>query len=128
MEFYKNDAMMFFAEHREAYPIYEKFTCALMERFPESKVKVQKSQISFYNRHMYACVSFMHVKKKSELPPDYFVLTLGMPYPLESARVSIKTEPYPGRWTTHIVISSQSDIDSELLKWIEDAYNFALSK
>ena len=78
--------------------------------------KVQKSQISYYNRRLYACVSFLKVKKKAELPEDYFVLTPGL------------SEPYPGRWTTHFVISSPSDLDEELFDWIEQAYQFAQAK
>lgn len=90
--------------------------------------KVQKSQISYYNRHLYACVSFLKVKKKAELPEDYFVLTPGLSAPLESDWVAAKTEPYPGRWTTHFVISSPSDLDGELFDWIEQAYQFAQAK
>ena len=94
----------------------------------KSRIKVQKSQISYYNRHLYACVSFLKVKKKSELPEDYFVLTLGLSAPLDSNRVAVKTEPYPGRWTTHFVISDLSDLDEELFDWIEQAYQFAQEK
>ena len=70
----------------------------------------------------------MKVKKKAELPEAYFVLTLGLPAPLDSPRVAAKTEPYPGRWTTHLVISSPSDLDEELFDWIGQAYSFAQSK
>lgn len=56
------------------------------------------------------------------------MLTLGLPAPLESDRVAVKTEPYPGRWTTHFVISSPSDLDEELFDWIAQAYQFAQSK
>ena len=89
---------------------------------------MQKSQISYYNRRLYACVSFLKVKKKAELPEDYFVLTLGLSAPLESDRVAVKTAPYPGRWTTHFVISSPSALDEELFDWIEQAYQFAQEK
>lgn len=89
---------------------------------------LDSSQISYYNRHLYACVSFLKVKKNSELPEDYFVLTLGLSAPLESDRVAVKTEPYPGRWTMHFVISSPSDLDEELFDWIEKAYSFAQEK
>lgn len=89
---------------------------------------MQKSQISCYNRRLYACVSFLKVKKKAELPEDYFVLTPVLSAPLESDRVAAKTEPYPGRWTTHFVISSPSDLDEELFDWIEQAYQFAQAK
>ena len=89
---------------------------------------MQKPQISYYHRHLYACVSFLKVKKKAELPEDYFVLTLGLSAPLESDRVAAKTEPHPGRWTTHFVISDPSDLDKELFDWIEQAYQFAQAK
>ena len=122
------DTLFFFNRHRTAYPLYACFQEKLLARFPESRIKVQKSQISYYNRHLYACVPFLKVKKKSELPDDYFVLTLGLSAPLESDRVAAKTEPYPGRWTTHFVISRPSDLDEELFDWIEQAYRFAQEK
>ena len=120
--------MLFFNQHPESYPLYEAFYEKLMSRFPEAKIKVQKSQISFYNRHLFACVSFLRVKRKADLPERYFVLTLGLSEPLTSDRVAVKTEPYPGRWTTHFVISSPSDLDEELFGWIEQAYQFAQEK
>ena len=122
------DTMFFFDRHQAVYPLYACFQEKLLARFPESRIKVQKSQISYYNRHLYACVSFLKVKKKAELPEDYFVLTLGLSAPLESDRVAVKTEPYPGRWTTHFVISSPADLDEDLFDWIEQAYNFAQAK
>ena len=122
------DMLLFFDQHKAVYPLYEQLQERLLARFPEGRVKVQKSQISFYNRHLYACVSFLKVKKKAEMPENYFVLTLGMPAPLASSRVAVQTEPYPGRWTAHLVISSASDLDEELFGWIEQAYSFALAK
>ena len=122
------DTLFFFDRHQAVYPLYACFQEKLLARFPESRIKVQKSQISYYNRHLYACVSFLKVKKKAELPENYFVLTLGLSAPLESDRVAAKTEPYPGRWTTHFVISGPSDLDEELVDWIEQAYQLAQAK
>ena len=122
------DTLLFFDRHKNIYPLYEQFQKKLLARFPESRIKVQKSQLSYYNRHLYACVSFLKVKKKAELPEDYFVLTMGLPAPLESGRAAAKTEPYPGRWTTHFVISAPSDLDEELFDWIGQAYQFAQTK
>ena len=128
MEDTTRDAAAFFAQHEAAYPLYELFCEKLFAEFPDTRTKVQKSQISFYNRHLYACVSFLKVRKKAELPADYFVLTLGLPAPLESARIAAKTEPYPGRWTTHFIISDPSDLDEEMLGWVSQAYWFAREK
>ena len=128
MDTMMQNTLFFFDRHQAAYPIYECFQQKLLARFPESRIKVQKSQISYYNRHLYACVSFLKVKKKAELPEDCFVLTLGLSAPPESDRVAAKTEPYPGRWTTHFVIGSPSDLDEELFDWIAQAYQFAQAK
>ena len=128
MDAMMHDTLFFFDQHQAVYPLDACFQEKLLARFPESRIKVQKSQISYSNRHLYACVSFLKVKKKAELPDDYFVLTLGLSAPLDSDRVAAKTEPYPGRWTTHFVISSPSDLDEELFDWIEQAYQFAQAK
>ena len=122
------DAAAFFDRHEAVYPLYELFYEKLLAEFSDARVKVQKSQISYYNRHLYACVSFLKVRKKAELLDDYFVLTLGLPAPLESDRVAAKTEPHPGRWTTHFVISDPSDLDEELFGWVAQAYWFAQGK
>ena len=77
---------------------------------------------------MFACVSFARVKRKAELPEGYLVITLGLPEPLASARVAVKTEPYHGRWTHHIVVSKPEELDAELLSWVREAYAFADAK
>ena len=66
--------------------------------------------------------------KKKEGPGPSITVTLGLPYPLMSDRVAIKTEVYPGRFTTHIPVSSMDEINEELISWVEEAYAFAASK
>ena len=122
------DTLLFFNNHGAALPIYEALEAVLYEKWPETKKRVQKTQITFFDRHVYACVSFQRVKRKAELPDPYLVLTLGLPYPLESPRAAVKTEPYPGRWTTHIVLGGPEELDGELLSWIGEAYVFSQAK
>lgn len=119
------DTLMFFDQHRSALPVYESFESTLYDLFPDTKKRVQKTQITFSNRHVFACVSFARVKKKAYLPDPYIVITLGLPYALDSDRAAIKSEPYPGRWTTHIVIGDTGEIDDELISWIKQAYVFS---
>ena len=128
MDYIEQDTLLFFKEHPAALPVYEAFARKLAGALPDSNVRVQKTQITFSNRHVYACVSFLRVKKKAELPDSFFVLTLGLPYALESERVAVKTQPEPGRWTTHFVISRLSDLDEELFAWVRQAYAFAAQK
>ena len=122
------NTILFFDKHPDALTLYEAFTDAVTTMYPDTEIRVQKTQISFYDVHMFACASFARVKKKKELPDPYLVITLGMPHPLESPRVAVKTEPYPGRWTTHIVVGEVGDRDDELLSWVREAHDFAKNK
>ncbi len=122
------DTLMFFDQHMDVLPLYQEFEEFLFDSFPMVNKRVQKTQITFSNRHVFACVSFARVKRKDELPIGYMVITLGLPAPLDSERVAAKTEAYPGRWTHHIVVSTPEELDEELLSWIITAYTFADAK
>lgn len=37
-------------------------------------------------------------------------------------------EPYPGRWTHHLVLTDAARIDGELLSWLDAAHQFAQMK
>jgi len=50
------------------------------------------------------------------------------PEPLESSRVAVRAEPYPGRWTHHFVLTGFEDLDDELQDWIRASYTFAARK
>ena len=50
--------LSFFEQQPEALPLYEAFAGAVMDQYPDTRIKVQKSQISFSNRYLFACVSF----------------------------------------------------------------------
>ena len=122
------DALMFFDQHMDILPLYKAFEELLFDSFPVVNKRVQKTQITFSNRHVFACVSFARVKRKTELPMRFIVITLGLPAPLDSERVAVKTEPYPGRWTHHIVVNKPEELDEELLSWVREAYDFAAVK
>ena len=122
------DTLMFFDRHMDVLPLYQAFEEILFDSFPAVNKRVQKTQITFSNRHVFACVSFARVKRKAELPMRYMVITLGLPAPLDSERIAVKTEPYPGRWTHHIVVSMPEELDEELLSWVREAYDFAAVK
>ena len=117
------DELFFFDGRPEELALYE----ALLERLAELgafSAVVHKTQISLKNRRVFACVSVFRVLPKRLLPPHYLVLTLGLPYPLESPRIAAKTEAQPGRWTHHILLGSGAELDAELLEWCRQAYEF----
>lgn len=55
-------------------------------------------------------------------------VTFGLGYRKESPRIDVATEPYPGRWTHHVMVGSIADVDEELLSWLTEAAEFALAK
>ena len=122
------DTLLFFDGHPDALEVYRAFEELLYRAFPVVNKRVQKTQITFYNRHVFACVSFARVKRKAELSEGWMTLTLGLPAPLGSPRVAVKSEPYPGRWTHHFVLNRPEELDAELTAWVREAYAFAESK
>ena len=73
------DTLAFFDDHRSALPLYEAVEEQIFRAFPGAEKRVQKTQITFYQRHVFACVSFARVRRKAQLPDPYLVLTLGLP-------------------------------------------------
>lgn len=122
------DTLLFFEGHQDAFDLFETFEEYLYNTFPVIRKRVQKTQISFSNRYIFACISFARVKRKAELPKGYLIISIGLPAPLNSKRIAAKSEPYPGRWTHHIVISSPEELDEELTSWIHEAYHYAEMK
>ena len=120
--------LQFFDSHPDALPLYEKFEKSVADLVPDVKIKVQKTQISFYNRYLFACVSFARVRKKKDCPDCYIVITFVLSHKAESPRIDIATEPYPNRWTHHVLISEPGEIDDELMGWIEEAALFSNRK
>ena len=89
---------------------------------------MQKTQITFTNPKVFGCVSQLRVRKKSELPDVYIVVTFGLEHKVESPRIAVATEPYPRRWTHHVVVSSLEEIDGELMGWMKEAAEYAARK
>ena len=122
------ETLLFFDPHPEALPLYEVLEEKIREVCPEMQKRVQKTQITFTGRYVFAAVSFLRAKRKADMPDPFITLTLGVPCPMESERAAALTEPYPGRWTVHIVIGKKEEIDEELLTWVREAWIFNESK
>ena len=122
------ETLLFFDPHPEALPLYEVLEEKIREICPEMQKRVQKTQITFTGRYVFAAVSFLRAKRKADMPDPFITLTLGLPCSLESERAAAQSEPYPGRWTVHIVIGKKEDIDEELLNWVRAAWIFNESK
>lgn len=126
-EFYVSDVGFFFEGKLQERELYEALFTRMEQAFPDALVKVQKSQISFYHKHLFAAVS-LPLRRRKNWPELCIVVTIGLARPLESPRAAVKVEPYPGRWTNHVLLAQKEEIDEELLGWLREAYDFALAK
>lgn len=122
-----DDELLFFDSMPQMLPIYEAFCQGLADRGLAFTAKVSRTQISLRNRYVFAAVS-LHWRKVKGWPEEYLLVSLGLSYHKESPRVAVATEPYPNRWTHHILLTSPGQVDAELLDWTEEAYRFALVK
>ena len=119
--------LFFFQERPEALPLYEALEERILAEIPDVNIKVQRTQISFANRHNFAFVSFLPVRQAKERAKVYITVTFGLSYQKESPRIDVATEPYPNRWTHHVLISSADEIDGELMGWIQEASDFSMA-
>lgn len=115
------DELFFFQQRPGAIPIYEALRETLLEAFPETEIRVARTQITFKALYGYAFVSLRRLRGA---PETFIVLSLGLPRRLDSPRAAVAVEPYPGRWTNHLVLGSAAEIDSELLRWLREAHDF----
>ena len=122
------DVLYFFDGKPDALFLYEAFEEKVFSEVDGVKVKVQKTQIAFSNRHNFAFVSFLPVRKAKERPAVYIVVTFGLGYRAESPRIDVAVEPYPGRFTHHVLISATEEIDDELMGWVREAAAFSAGK
>jgi hypothetical protein len=122
------DILFFFNDHMDALPLYERLEGLILEQIPDANIKVSKTQISFSNKRGFAFVSFHPCRRSKERPNVWMTVTFGLSYQKDSPRIDAATEPYPNRWTHHVMVGSEEEIDIELMGWIREAAEFSASK
>lgn len=126
-EHYESDLLFYFDGRPVELSLYRRLFAAMASAFPDAWVKVQKSQISFYSPKLFAAAS-IPVRRKKDWPRECLLVTFGLERQLPSPRIAVAVEPYPNRWTHHVVVSRPEEIDEELLVWLTQAFQFAQTK
>ena len=73
-------------------------------------------------------MSFNPCRNAKDRPAVWVTISFGLGYRKESQRIDVATEPYPGRWTHHVMVGTPDEIDEELLGWLQEAAYFAAVK
>ena len=119
------DELMFFDPMPGALPLYDALRARLLAEMPDAAVRVQKTQITFSARYGFAFVS---LRRMRGCPKVFLIVSFGLSRRLDSPRVAMAAEPYPNRWTHHVIVSEAGQIDDELMGWLREAHDFALVK
>lgn len=119
------EELLFFDSMPAMLPVYDVLREKLLSAYPDVGIRVTKTQISFKNRYIFAVVSFQRVQG---CPKDHLLVTFGLGYPKQHPRIAVVTEASPNRWTHHVPVTRPEQLDSELMGWIDEAYQFALIK
>lgn len=121
------EKLLFFQATPEMLPVYEKLRERMEAAYLDMGVKVAKTQISLRNRYVFAAV-FLPRRKLKGWPEKYVLVSFGLGWKMENNRIVQTVEPYPGRWTHHVILERPEDVDGELMDWLDLAYGFAMTK
>lgn len=122
-EIITQDVLFFFDGRPRELALYERLAEALLSRFPEAGVRVRKTQIGFYDGGLFACASLTPVRPKAQRPDRFITVTFGLDFPLEDPR-ALAVAVSSRRWTHHVILGSEADIDDTLLGWIAQSHAF----
>ena len=87
-------------------------------------IKVSKTQISFATRTQFAWV-WMPLPTDRKRPLHSLVLSFGCGRRIVNDQIVEAIEPYPGRWTHHVIIAEAADLTSAVDAWIREVYRFS---
>lgn len=121
------DELLFFNAHPGLLPLYEALRGKILAAHPDASVRISKTQISFRSRYIFAMVS-LPVHRRKGWPEEYLLFSFGLGRRLDSPRVAQAVEPYPNRWTHHVLLTEPGQLDGEWMGWVEEAWRFSMTK
>jgi len=109
----------FFEDEPVARQLFEALR-AMIDAAGPSTVRVTKSQIAFARRRQFAWAWMPRKVLRGRGAP--LVLTLSLPARDLSPRWKQVVEPYPGRFTHHLELFAESDLDEQVREFIGRAW------
>ncbi len=113
----------FFTRKPEAVETVRMFLHGVLERWPETEIVTQKSQVGVRCPRPFCALWVPGKRIRGKASPGA-ALSLFLPRPLETERLIMAVEPYPGRFTNHLLLSSPEEVDEELFLWTAEAKRF----
>jgi len=116
------DVLFFFDGHPGALALYEALARRLVSEYPQTEIRVQRTQIGFYDGRLYGCASLTPVRPKAQRPDPFLTVTFSLDAPNPSPRL-VCVPVRRNRFTHHAIIGSAAEIDAELMAWLRTSRN-----
>lgn len=113
----------FMSRKPEAAPAAMAFLTGVLERWPEAEIVTQKSQVGVRCPRPFCALWAPGKHVRGRATPGA-ALSLFLPRPLQTERLIMAVEPYPGRFTNHLILSGPEDADGDLWFWTAEARAF----
>ena len=123
-QLYSADAAAFFGREAWAVSLWEEAAAAILSLGPEVEIRYSKTQVTFRTKNGFAFLSFPY-RRKAGWPKECLILPFGLGYPVEHPRIAVKTEAAPGRWTHHLLLAKNGQVDETVMGWLREAYAFS---
>ncbi len=107
--------------------LYRAFEAAVRDRIPQAITRFRRSQITFAERWGFSAVWIPPFKVRGR-PAHYIVVSFAADRRIDHQRIVSVAEPYPHRWTHHVLVTCPQDVDGQLMDWVEQAWRFTNKK
>lgn len=88
------------------------------------QMSVGKTQVSFGTSRKFAWV-WLPQKWVKKRPDNSITLAFSLPKHVKHKRIEAAVEPYPKRWTHHVIIEKESDLDERVKSWLLKAFKYS---
>ncbi len=120
-------AEAFLSKKPAALPGGRAFLLGALKRWPETKIVTQKSQVGLRDPRPF-CALWLPGRHVKGHPTPGAGLSLFLSRPLETERLIMAVEAYPGRFTNHLALPEPEDFTGELWAWTAEARRFRCGK
>ena len=112
----------FFAADEEMLALARALILGALERWPDTVIAAQKTQVGLGGPRPFCAL--YPPRRAADRKAHALGLNLFLPRVPDCPRIAAATEPYPGRFTCHMVVGSEAELDEELWAWMAEARQF----
>jgi hypothetical protein len=115
------DEERYFAGRPASLALYRFVRDEVLRAFPSAVADVQKTQITFRDPFVFACV-WLPPRPVKGHGDGHVVLSFSLDQPVDSPRVERPVQVRANCWTHHLWLSGPQDMDAQALQWVADSH------